>query len=294
MNKKINYENVNLYHYTTLDGLYGIVSNKTIRLTDYRFLNDKKELVHSIDFLETILNGYEKNKYIGYISEALTAIRSNQASDFICCGKDKNGTTLLRQRTKVKTNFYILSMTRKSDDLALWSMYGKSGCRIKFNSQKLFEFFNKVRDEIATKGIFDYVGGNVLYGDTAKTNEESILKFYQENWDVCCLNLYRDLYRLLSLRKKQSYSYENEYRIGIPIPDDFIDGTRLKKIFTLSQDCIKPRLEFSDFPVADVIENVIISPFNTSDCVLLGIEEFLENELGRKIEIKNSAIEIRN
>ena len=60
MNKKINYENVNLYHYTTLDGLYGIVSNKTIRLTDYRFLNDKKELVHSIDFLETILNSYEK------------------------------------------------------------------------------------------------------------------------------------------------------------------------------------------------------------------------------------------
>ena len=112
--------------------------------------------------------------------------------------------------------------------------------------------------------------------------------------DACCLNLYRDLYQLLSLRKKQSYSYENEYRIGVPIPDDFIDGTRLKKIFTLSQDCIKPRLEFSDFPVADVIENVIISPFNTSDCVLLGIEEFLENELGRKIEIKNSAIEIRN
>lgn len=44
MTTSIKYEDVQLYHYTSLDTLHAILQNKTIRLTDYRFLNDMQEL----------------------------------------------------------------------------------------------------------------------------------------------------------------------------------------------------------------------------------------------------------
>ena len=44
MTTSVKYEVEQLYHYTSLNTLHAILQNKTIRLTDYRFLNDMQEL----------------------------------------------------------------------------------------------------------------------------------------------------------------------------------------------------------------------------------------------------------
>ena len=70
-----------LYHYTSVDGLYGIIENKNIRLTNISYLNDSKELVlatikfksHMREMVEnlkinneatelSIFNGFQSNK----------------------------------------------------------------------------------------------------------------------------------------------------------------------------------------------------------------------------------------
>lgn len=47
MTAKIQYEDIDLYHYTSLASLFAILQNETIRLTDYRFLNDTQELIYA-------------------------------------------------------------------------------------------------------------------------------------------------------------------------------------------------------------------------------------------------------
>ena len=104
---------------------------------------------------------------------------------------------------------------------------------------------------------------------------------------------YRDLYQILSLRKKQSYSYESEYRIGIPLCDEMIDGCHIHKEFFVKNNTIKPCLEFKKVPLSDIIEDVVISPFNTNDCVCLGVEEFLRNKTNKNIKVESTKIDIR-
>ena len=38
------------YHYTSLDTLFNIISNKTLWLTSLKSSNDRKELFYSVDF----------------------------------------------------------------------------------------------------------------------------------------------------------------------------------------------------------------------------------------------------
>lgn len=40
MMAEIQYPKIDLYHYTSIGSLFSILQNETIRLTDYRFLND--------------------------------------------------------------------------------------------------------------------------------------------------------------------------------------------------------------------------------------------------------------
>ena len=52
MTTSIKYEVEQLYHYTSLNTLHAILQNKTIRLTDYRFLNDMQELFFATEKLK--------------------------------------------------------------------------------------------------------------------------------------------------------------------------------------------------------------------------------------------------
>lgn len=51
-----------LYHYTSIGGLQGIVESRSIWATEIRYLNDAKELVHTLDmFLSVIRAKYESS-----------------------------------------------------------------------------------------------------------------------------------------------------------------------------------------------------------------------------------------
>jgi hypothetical protein len=46
-----------IYHYTSLDALLGIVESQSVWLTDYSYLNDKRELVHGVEIVTEVING---------------------------------------------------------------------------------------------------------------------------------------------------------------------------------------------------------------------------------------------
>lgn len=139
MTTSIKYEVEQLYHYTSLNTLHAILQNKTIRLTDYRFLNDIQELFFATEKLKKYIQG---NPTINEREELLTAVQNIESGKI---SKSKTvgylGDKILISPLLSDTNYYVLSLSNARDNIAMWKMYAPEGCCMKFNSQKLFEFF---------------------------------------------------------------------------------------------------------------------------------------------------------
>jgi DUF2971 family protein len=134
-----------LYHYTDMRGLEGILKNEEIWFTDYRHLNDPKELMHGIELAKAMLarrmNGAGFHAFLfGWIDDLLT--------------KRNFGKALV---------FFIASFSRDRDDLGQWRAYADDGrgASIGF-SPELFAP-NETKNEDPRKNTFV---GPVLYNDS--------------------------------------------------------------------------------------------------------------------------------
>ena len=158
----IEYPDIPLYHYTSLGALLGIIENKTIRLTDYRFLNDTSELIFAIDELQKSIDLFSQNPYCSHIVEVLENIKKEEVL-YLPITVGEHGENIIIPEMR-NVHYYVLSLSKKADKLPMWKMYAKNGCCIKFNSQKINAFFDDFRDRYIGKGIFNTIKGDVLYG----------------------------------------------------------------------------------------------------------------------------------
>lgn len=290
---KIKYEAQTLYHYTSLETLKIIFENRTIRLTDYRFLNDPKEVNYSLDFLKKAIP-QNSNEYHHKIMRAAI---SNLENDYICCweevGKTEKGEPIFNPFKPQKAKLYVLSMTDKEDELALWSTYGKMGCSIKFNHQALFEYFDKELEPLRAKGILNYFRGKVDYSLDMLQSLESYVEFEKTAGRSLELNIDYEIRQLCANFKDKAYKHESEYRVCMVYPDILIDGEKAKKCFIIKDGYIKPQLELYNFPVEDIIEEIVISPFNIYDCATAGVKEMVDCYTKKNVAVRPSEIKIR-
>lgn len=279
-------ENIDLYHYTTLEGLMGIVNNRTIRLTDYRFLNDPVDLIYGLDKVDSELSKYEEEK-VALHKQHIANIKEGIGERFVTLGQDSDGYYISQRQIDNSARYYVLSMTHQSDNLQMWQAYGKYGCRLKLNSQALFKFFYEFRDKYFFAGIRNIHRGDIDYGgELLSAKLDFIMKIsnmFMAYDEVCALS---------ALIKKADFKYEDEYRIFVYFYDKMFDGDT-RKVFMLKEQTIVPQLEISNFPIEEILEDVIISPFNNSDCAELGLKEFLSYKLERDIPIAKSSIKFR-
>ena len=159
MTAKIQYPKIDLYHYTSIGSLFSILQNETIRLTDYRFLNDTQELSYALNWLKDYLAPKAEEEFG---KKVLTAIDNVEHGKIERIKSISDGSPYM-QRYLCDIHYYILSLSRRYDDLAMWRMYAKDGCCIKFNSQKLKEFFYGFRDANLEKGLMNLIDGEVEY-----------------------------------------------------------------------------------------------------------------------------------
>lgn len=97
-----------VYHYTDAAGLFGMLKSGRIWATDFRFLNDRTELLH--------LAGHAH------------AIIDSKISD----PKDDHDLPLCKAISKYlrmdnPNNFYVFSMSSEDDDLSQWRGYAREG-----------------------------------------------------------------------------------------------------------------------------------------------------------------------
>lgn len=284
MTAKIQYPKIDLYHYTSIGSLFSILQNETIRLTDYRFLNDTQELSYALNWLKDYLAPKAEEEFG---KKVLTAIDNVEHGKIERIKSISDGSPYM-QRYLCDIHYCILSLSRRYDDLAMWRMYAKDGCCIKFNSQKLKEFFYGFRDANLEKGLMNLIDGEVEY-EIKESTRHAINYFYSIKNE---LMIYDEILMFCLLFKSPSFSFEHEYRMGIPFEDQYL-GENCSKEFLLSGTTIRPQLELKNFPIRDIIEEITISPFVTSELTKIGIQELLISKGISPDVVRLSQISIR-
>ena len=284
MMAEIQYPKIDLYHYTSIGSLFSILQNETIRLTDYRFLNDTQELSYALNWLKDYLAPKDEEEFG---KKVLTAIDNVEHGKMERIKSVSDGSPYM-QRYLCDIHYYILSLSRRYDDLAMWRMYAKDGCCIKFNSQKLKEFFYGFRDANFDNGLMNPIDGKIQYEISEELKKAINFHYNLKNE----LMLYDDILRFCLLVKSPSFSFEHEYRMGIPFEDQYL-GKNCSKEFSLSGTTIRPQLELKNFPIRDIIEEITISPFVTSELTKIGIQELLISKGNSPDVVRLSQISIR-
>lgn len=294
-----------LYHYTSVDGLKSIIENRTLRFSDYRFLNDIDELEYGKKVFKQVLEELktETPTYLEYISqweEELKSIEKGKLKYFKPVSPAENGEINCIQCESENYHYYLLSLTTLGDNKDMWNMYSGNnpGYRIKINGNELMKYFYNIRDSFMEKGFLFSTEHRmpVFYGEDANEFIKKIL-LYEFSIGNPLISQSGSIFIYLAFVKDEAFRSEREYRLGFCFVDEMdnseVNKENAKKVFMNKNGTLYPYMEFQNFPFAKIVEEIMISPYNKSELAEIGLREFLrENKLSH-IQIKRSEIKIR-
>lgn len=306
-----------IFHYTSIDGLEGILRNQKLRFTNIKYMNDKDEIIAGLDSMAKACDASDE------VRERLrSAFISLSIQTFVCC------------------------FSLEEDSLPMWNYYTKEingqGYNIEFDDKKLVEsilrrnpildgcefsfgivdyskdndseYSQAITNDILTsielsisklflavvKGVSDNQSSNIdesslrnwekKIADTEKKRKLNELPIYFYNGEKCNFekNPSGDY---LYFIKRDCFKQEREFRIVITIPDDHLAELKQKGVykFRTGNGILVPFLELEFSP--DVVKSITISPTIQSDLVELSIQDFLKY---CELEVKNYSKFIRH
>ena len=182
-----------LFHYCTVETLKAILKNKTIRLSDIRKSNDSKEINFLFD------------EYCKWVEEKSTIDPSSYVK---LVEYEKNN-----QLTN--TVFLVSCLSRKEDDLHMWSCYGNEGVCIEFEEEKLKKQIERVRIVYEEEDIIPTVPSCKVCISISKVeyhNSKSLETYFTQK----CLKNVNDFITLFyesPTIKSDFFKCEEEFRI---------------------------------------------------------------------------------
>ena len=252
------------YHYTTIDGIDGIITKKLLFATNIFYLNDIKEYIDVFNLFnkycennkETIDKYEFFDEFIGY-------------ADFI------NKNTLNHE-------VYVCSLTLKNDDLSQWRAYsGNGGYQIGFKKENLellvqengFNFYpciydddtkNKIIKELIEGAIKRYEENYKLYKGDIEELERKIRIWLMNELTLCA-----------PIFKNSSFKDECEWRLFINKPNDFSNQLYRKK-----DNLLIPYIEFNlEKDNQMYLSEILIGPGKNSGLSLKSIHSYMKTKI---------------
>jgi len=313
-----------LYHYTDWDGLLGILQNKNLRATHYRFLNDYSEIVLFKDKLISLILPYVREAYDKLVDDSphieQQIHREGGLSQVI--QHDTEGVVDAQYRA-TGDEIYILSFCGQNKNpninnnglLSQWRGYGAGGgFALVFSSQKLEEML-----EIETKK-FEYSAmhlSDLIYSDDENRLREELSEDLSIISDVVKLlfdhqkldemekfeaigKAYHPFVHCISRYKHYGFSEENEVRVvALPtvLDQESIELAKAEDItlqpekernFRAKNDQLVPYIElFKTIDIELPIEKIIVGPNKEKETRAATLRVMLRNT---KIEVTCSDI----
>lgn len=288
-----------LYHYTSEEGLMGILQNQKIvlRLTKADSVNDITEGLDIYTHLDKVskeffengkINSKQYNEILGLNHEEYSAWT---ISEVATNSENSLPAISINQR---KSNAYIMCFSKDSDSLPMWNYYanyGHQGYCLRFNREYLSEYLSFTKNEISCD-ISD-----VIYSDEEKfkilRSEIDEIKskddFVERVYDI--INRYKYVF------KNSAFAYEKEVRLIISIP---IDDEAIEIKFRSSSGHIFPYIEIEE-EITDknkmffLINSVTLGPLAKKELANRNLKLYLE-KMGYDIismNVENSKIPVR-
>lgn len=246
-----------LFHYTTLDGLEGILQAKCLWATDFATLNDSSEIHYAKRFINNhILDYLKKEDY--YDRDDI-----NEISDIVVDSVYK----------ATGDNIFILSFCEHNDSylaknglLSMWRGY-KSEVAIGFCKDKVIEKCREITTYFDDRVKYYQPGAKLSNTDEGKVVE--IFKFYEtvaassdgdvplseQDW----VQFIGSCLSLMCLTKHYGFHEENEYRFAYVLPRE-LDNSLLEKIKWRSQ-----QTKYIEIPISIAsIDYIILGPHLSS------------------------------
>ncbi len=225
----------NLWHYTSFEGMLGILTSRTIWATEYRFLNDREEFLHAKNLALELVEEEPEVTDAGF--SAREVLRKAVAVAF-------NTGVLHEERLRVM----VASFSENGDQLSQWRGYARNSTGVSIGldlrllrppveSGTLATFapclYRDSDKRLLLKAIFSYcraglqnwwdtlVKEAVAAGRSDPAYAAELIKAHQKELHEllfqCHRDLQFDLLRVAPLLKNESFSEEQEWRLVFPI-----------------------------------------------------------------------------
>lgn len=274
-----------VYHYTTAEGLKGIIDNG-FWVTERNFLNDKMEFkiaedlcfeywdktIRDKSLLRRIKDGFSK-----YFRQLNSLFDENLAYDGI----------------------YVLSLSEKKDNNLLWSNYTENeGFCIAFDAKAFCNnpdskplitgkviYDKDKQQDLIKKGLEEFI----LHEAYHMTEWDKMLKFDDKEFEKFCFDgsLICNLYNMFF--KSECFRGEEEYRVVFLSAEDS-DNLKLgKPSYRIRNGVIVPYYEYKQSNLKEIIKEIWIGPKSNKELISKSLTFFLKDR-GLKAKIIPSPI----
>ncbi len=248
-----------LFHYCSIEAFFGIIQNKSIWASNYKFLNDYQEIYAAKNLIEDNIDRIENKlkkepNYKKAIEELLKSLNMDK-------------------------DIFIASLSTEKDLLSQWRAYANNGEGIcfGFNANKLTGLNYPIVEVIYEKGAF-----------FNKLIQILITYLRKDDWS----NFHNDLDLLLCSYKTKDFREEKEKRLVV-IPNSEKEKENIK--FRVSGSFIVPYISIdlcSQCPF--VIKEIWTGPSQKDRDVKASIMYFLDQKGFSNVKIKSSNASYRN
>lgn len=209
-----------VYHYTSSNGLHGILSSGILYFTDSLFLNDRNERKNFYLLLEEYLK-------TGPCREAdLLLARYFQKPDYIARCLER-----VDPADEKAVRYFVLSCCREKDSLPMWNYYTRSthaaGYNIHFQTKSLVRQLKEHPFLKSREGDAALLCREVVYRESVKRQVlRRVLENFDEQWKKAgsrksrrslLESLDRAFEQLSLFYKDEAFAHEKEIRIVISV-----------------------------------------------------------------------------
>jgi hypothetical protein len=266
-----------LYHYTTQQGLLGIIPQKEIWATHTQYLNDQREYRHATGLVTAEL---ERRIEIGTDPERQEIIRKMIGA-------------LLGIES---VNVCVCSFSEESDSLSQWRAYGgpTSGYAIGFNPDSLLEIVGRNDCFLAPCIYQTDKQHSVICDFVEEMIDQNLSRKHAGKWPLVPSGGFLPalLHRFAAILKDNSYAEEREWRIiSRPL-------MCMTERFSYRQGC-SSLIPYYRIPIAEAghkmrIDEIVIGPTPNADLAIRAVKSILvKHDLG-EVTVVASKVPYRN
>lgn len=293
--KDLEFNNKSVFHFTTVSGLFSIITNNMLRLTNSRYMNDREEFLNYIKTTREVINQLGEDN----VNDLVKWLRDFYKKDEDEFNSDNEVSHL---------SYYIFSTCKDYKKIPMWNYYSRGeGVCIEFDTAGLDSLFKEILDD---KDKFHKF--KCIYSKKDKKDKISNIldrAFSEIKFsELTIFHLRNSLLKIGYSFKEDIFEYEEELRYLISINSEAIYTDKMRPCFNQdnnsscyyidfynTETSIRPCLKIQiDKNKLLPIKKIYISPTNSSETIGRGIKSLLNAYGYKNVDVKKYEAAIRS